>query len=148
MWDYSSNNCAESLIHTVLNSLTLSWRRSLSYRNHSIDLQSNSKDWFLYHGDLLHERVKPSCSKNFGKVPGKRLEGGRSNFVVKQQKSTLKLFTQILFENFFLSMQVALFRCQEYIKSSYSLCFHIPEMRCFESKICCEAWFSVFSWSQ
>ena len=28
-------------------SLTLSWRRPLSYRNQSIDLQSKSMDWFL-----------------------------------------------------------------------------------------------------
>ena len=37
--------------------LTLSWRRSLSYRNQSIDLQSKSVDWFLYDRDLSHERV-------------------------------------------------------------------------------------------
>ena len=28
--------------------LTVSWRGVLSYRNHSIDLQSKSMDWFLY----------------------------------------------------------------------------------------------------
>ena len=33
--------------------LTLSWRRSLSYRNQSIDL-----DWFLYDNGLRRERVK------------------------------------------------------------------------------------------
>ena len=27
--------------------LTLSWQRSLSYKNHYIDLQSKSMDWFL-----------------------------------------------------------------------------------------------------
>ena len=37
--------------------LTLSWPRSLSYRNQSIDLQSKSVDWFLYDRDLSHERV-------------------------------------------------------------------------------------------
>ena len=37
--------------------LTLSWRRSLSYRNQSIDLQSKSVDWFLYDNGLRHERV-------------------------------------------------------------------------------------------
>ena len=40
------------------NELTLQWRRSLSYRNQSIDLQSKSMDWFLYDRDLHHERVK------------------------------------------------------------------------------------------
>ena len=38
--------------------LTLSWRRSLSYRNHSIDLLSKSMDWFLCDRDLCRERVK------------------------------------------------------------------------------------------
>ena len=37
--------------------LTLSWRRPLSYRNQSIDLQSKSVDWFLYDNSLRHERV-------------------------------------------------------------------------------------------
>ena len=39
-------------------SLTLSWRRSVSYRNQSIDLQSKLMDWFLYDRDLRHERGK------------------------------------------------------------------------------------------
>ena len=38
--------------------LTLSWRRPLSYRNQSIDLQRKSMDWFLYDNVLRHERVK------------------------------------------------------------------------------------------
>ena len=38
--------------------LTLSWRRSLSYRNQSTDLLCKSMDWFLYDNDLRHERVK------------------------------------------------------------------------------------------
>ena len=37
--------------------LILSWRRPLSYRNQSIDLQSKSMDWFLYDNGLRHERV-------------------------------------------------------------------------------------------
>ena len=40
--------------------LTLSWRRSLSYRNHSIDLLFKSVDWFLYERDLRHEKVNAS----------------------------------------------------------------------------------------
>ena len=35
--------------------LTVSWRRSLSYRNQSTDLQSKPMDWFLYDKDLGHE---------------------------------------------------------------------------------------------
>ena len=34
---------------------TLVWRRSLSYRNQSIDLLCKSVDWFLYNRDLRHE---------------------------------------------------------------------------------------------
>ena len=39
-------------------SLTLSWRRPLTYRNQSIDLRNKSMDWFLYDNGLRHERVK------------------------------------------------------------------------------------------
>ena len=38
--------------------LTLSSRRSLSYRNEPIDLQIKSMNWVLYHRDVRHERVK------------------------------------------------------------------------------------------
>ena len=38
--------------------LTLSCRRSLLYKNQSIYLQSKSIDWFVYYGDLRHERIK------------------------------------------------------------------------------------------
>ena len=37
--------------------LTLSWRRPLSYRNQSIDLPSKSMDWFPYCNGLRHESV-------------------------------------------------------------------------------------------
>ena len=48
----------EEIIRLYSDSLTLSWRRPLSYRNQSIDLRSKSKDWFLYDNGLHHERVK------------------------------------------------------------------------------------------
>ena len=35
--------------------LTLSWYKSLSYRNQSTDFQSKSIDWLLYDTDLRHE---------------------------------------------------------------------------------------------
>ena len=41
--------------HSYLN---LSLRKPLSNRNQSIDLHSNSMDWFLYDIGLRHERVK------------------------------------------------------------------------------------------
>ena len=40
--------------------LTLSWWRSLSYRNQSIDLLYKSADWFLHDRDLRHESVNPA----------------------------------------------------------------------------------------
>ena len=43
--------------HNRCISFTLSWRRPLSYRNHSIDLHRKSMDWFLYDNGLRHERV-------------------------------------------------------------------------------------------
>ena len=42
--------------------LTLSWWRSPSYRNQSIDLLWKSVDWFLYDRILRHERVKPGLA--------------------------------------------------------------------------------------
>ena len=45
-------------IHFFVRQLTLSWRRSLSYRNQSNDLLRKSMDWFLYDNGLRHERLK------------------------------------------------------------------------------------------
>ena len=45
-------------------SLTLSWRRSLSYRNQSIDLLSKLVDWSLYDRDFRHKKAKASWFKN------------------------------------------------------------------------------------
>ena len=40
-----------------INKLSLSYRRSLSYRNQTIDFQSKSMDWFLYDRRRRYERV-------------------------------------------------------------------------------------------
>ena len=48
----------EDDVEKIVNNLTLSWQRLLSYRNQSIDLRSKSTDWFLYDNGLRHERVK------------------------------------------------------------------------------------------
>ena len=45
--------------------LILSWQRSLSYRNQSIDLISKSMDSFLFHRELLHEELKFTISRDF-----------------------------------------------------------------------------------
>ena len=44
-------------IEETKTTLTLSWRRPLSYRNQSIDLLCKAMDWFLYDNGLRHERV-------------------------------------------------------------------------------------------
>ena len=46
-----------SWLRTRTVSLTLSWQRSLSYRNQPIDLHSKSMDWFLNDRNLRHERI-------------------------------------------------------------------------------------------
>ena len=51
-------NFFESFLSPII--LTLSWRRSLLYRNYSIDLLSKLTDWFLYDRGYHHERVKHS----------------------------------------------------------------------------------------
>ena len=48
--------------------LTLSWPKSVSYRNQSTDLQSKSMDRFLYDRDLHPERVKYSTSSYLEKL--------------------------------------------------------------------------------
>ena len=50
--------CSAYSCHRWSKSLNVSWRRSLSYRNQSVDLQSKSLDWFLYDRDFHHERIK------------------------------------------------------------------------------------------
>ena len=52
------NDLDDKLLGNKLNnSLTLSQRRPLSYRNQSIDLLRKSTDWFLYDNGLRHERI-------------------------------------------------------------------------------------------
>ena len=46
-----------------MNSINLSWRRPIWYRNQSTDLWSKLMDWFLYHIGLRHERVKEARKK-------------------------------------------------------------------------------------
>ena len=48
--------------------LTLSRRRSLSYRNQSIDLLRKSMDWFLYGNGHHHERVNHFPLRRKGSV--------------------------------------------------------------------------------
>ena len=52
----------------MIKTLTLSWRRSLSFRNQSFDLLCKSVDWFLYNRDLRHERVNNSFHCEIKKI--------------------------------------------------------------------------------
>ena len=57
---YMNGNWSLSEFYLFLNfclELTLSWQRSLLYRNQFSDLLCKSIDWFLYYRDLRHERV-------------------------------------------------------------------------------------------
>ena len=58
LWAFHESRCLiMPATWTWATCLTLLWRRSLLYRNQSIDLQIKSMDWFLYDGDLRHKRV-------------------------------------------------------------------------------------------
>ena len=48
-----------SKLDTDMRWLALSYWRLLSYRNQSMDLQSESMDWFLYDRNLRNERINP-----------------------------------------------------------------------------------------
>ena len=61
----SATHCTRILFSiSLVETLTLSWRRPLSYRNQSIDLQSKSMDWFLYGNSLRHEWVNMEALLN------------------------------------------------------------------------------------
>ena len=62
------------------------WRRLLSYRNQSIDLQSKSKDWFLYDDGLRHERARVSIAN-----------GVTTEVLIFAFASSMKTHTQPLF---------------------------------------------------
>ena len=69
--------------------LTLSRRRSLSYRNQTIELQWNSMDWFLYAKDHRHKKVK--CPQQYFHFQTSQMKN-----ILKQikWKTKLKVFTK------------------------------------------------------
>ena len=85
-------------------SLTLSWRRPLSYRYQSIDLLRKSMNWFLYDNGLRHERVKEvlynkSLSMKFLDLKGLKTVDHRVIFSVlevKRSKYKKNVFANIL----------------------------------------------------
>ena len=74
--------------------LTFSWRSSVPYRNQSIDLWSKLINWFLYHRDLRHERVKNVTSiwLSFGILELRKIT---SHFEIVTRKFLQKLFFQV-----------------------------------------------------
>ena len=56
------------MCHFLL-ALTLSWRRSLSYKNKPIDLQSKWVDRFLYGRDLHMNELRYLDFDNFRLIP-------------------------------------------------------------------------------
>ena len=63
---------------------TPSWRRSLWYRNQSIDLQSKSIGWLLYNRVFRHKRVKAN------------LERSTETHLEPSQTSNMELFAKII----------------------------------------------------
>ena len=58
----SKANNIHTLLFPILTHLTLSWWRTLSYRNQSIHLLCKSMHWFLYDRGLRHKRAKTNLS--------------------------------------------------------------------------------------
>ena len=58
VWSMYTWSILEQQDISLMDGSTLSWRRSLSYRTQSTDLQNKSMDWFLYDRDLRHEKIK------------------------------------------------------------------------------------------
>ena len=75
----------------IYESLTLSWRRPLSYRNQSIDLLGESIVWFLYSNGLRHQGVKWIYFSSFKK---------KKTFDIRRKK--LKNLLALLISTFFL----------------------------------------------
>ena len=63
--------------------LTLSWRLSLSYRTHSIDLHSKSLSRFLHDRDIRHERVNSYPS--IGKLPPSKWVKTRLRIIIARK---------------------------------------------------------------
>ena len=64
--------------------LTLTRRRTLSYRKQFIDLQCKSMDWFLYDKDIRHARVKYTGKSSFIGEKMFLLQNQNKNFSFQQ----------------------------------------------------------------
>ena len=90
---------------------TLSWRRSLSCRNQSLDLRSKSMDWFLYDRDIRHERVKTPMPRCW-------------SFWVSDYLHMLEIWTKFELLAIFLSLVIVSENCQTfYTRPEESSCY-------------------------
>ena len=92
-----------------LKHVTLSWRRSPSYRNQSIDLLCKSMDRILYDRELCHERVKNTQIFWTHLQIGSHVTNYLSENAVHQINITINLikFIQVLIDNDFKNRNVA-----------------------------------------
>ena len=70
MLTYFTSFEMESLMKCIYWRSTLSWWKSLSYRNQSIDFLCKSMNWFLYGKDLRRERVNGGLYLDFLPIIG------------------------------------------------------------------------------
>ena len=66
--EFLRSNSETSVHQRWLGALTLSWRKSLSYRNQSTDFLWKSINWFLYDRDLRHKIVNMWIFKSLNNV--------------------------------------------------------------------------------
>ena len=92
----SWTNLRQKVVLFIRPTLTLPWRRSLSYRNQSINLQIKSMNWFLYDRDHRHERVKKMwrIQKSLFMLTFKR----QSHKIVKHTETIRRQIADELFE--------------------------------------------------
>ena len=92
--------------------LTVSWQRSLSYRNQSTDLHGKSMEWFLYVKDLLHENV------NLSRIEEKTRNDFWNKFWLLKFSET---FCEILMLDFLVHMGLQLSDSLVHIRLQFSL---------------------------
>ena len=100
-WSQSCE-CCEFFLNIFFYKLPLSWWRSLSYKNQSIDLQSKKADCFLYHKDLCHERVNFPESTYYYALTDRKTQRLISNYkrIWNKKPSPQKLLKLTLFSTF------------------------------------------------
>ena len=99
--------------------LTLSWRKSLSYRNQSTDFYSKSIDWILYDRDLRHGRVKKMSSVSMNKSTN----NSRFDHIFQRNSETKNSFPCLCTIHILTSQAYVLLRIQSLQSSSHKILF-------------------------